>query len=620
MPAKVKSTTTIFIIIAIVITLQLARWQIFSYSNWNSQTLDRTQTQTIPSQRGKILASDGTILAIDQQIYGLYINKLMVKDMPGLADQLSGPLNMNPQDILSKTDNPKATYFSITHDILPDAKKLIDDVVAHIPSSIASSGSVVVSDEVKRYYPNNELAAQVIGFTTPSDDHKTLSGKYGIESSWDGILQGTKGYEKTILDRGGKAILTDDLKSINAKNGTDIQLSLNAGIESVSEKILKKYVNDQNAKSGSVIIVNPKNGEILSMANYPTFDPNKYYEGEIIDCNISRYKLNEKCLPTPTPTPSDNPTEAAPTISPTPLPKPVVVDTSAVYRNNALSRLFEAGSIIKGLTVSTAIEQKAFDANTMMSSHPGCENLLEDKIICVWDHAFKPARTLKDAVADSDNLAMKEIAFKLGKETLFKYFSSFGIGVKVDPNLDGEETTSLKAPIEMNILDLATMSFGQGFEMSPLQAVQAYVALAENGNKIHLHIIKSFENGNKDINFTTESSPTLISPDTAKQARDILKYAVMHSTVKNQLNELLKRYDIAGKTGTAQIANLNGPGYVTDKVNTTYIGMSPVDDPQVLMLVTLEGINGRVLAGSTAVPMWGEIATQVFPLMGVRAK
>ena len=408
--------------------------------------------------------------------------------------------------------------------------------------------------EARRYYPQGPLGANVIGFVG-MDNH----GLEGIEKKFDKLLSGSSGEYQAKRDAQGREISSYIFKMIEPVEGASIHLTIDNVIQNIAEECLSKAIDKSKAKAGTAIVLDPNSGGILGMASYPAFDPN----------NFNNF-------------PEDS------------------------FRNRAVSLVFEPGSTFKTITAAAAIEEKLFT--------------LEDKIYCengaikvanyvIHDHKPHAWLTFSEAVEKSSNIGLLKIGNKIGSETLYKYIRNFGFGKKTGVDLPGEEIGIVQPLSSWRPINLATVSFGQGIAVTPIQMLSAYGAIANGGILNKPYIIKKVigPEGVPFKKYLPEKGKRILSEETSSCLRGILRRVIEGGT--GSLIKI-KGLDLAGKTGTAQKVSPKG-GYSDDKYIASFIGFMPADKPKIVIGVFVDEPQGIHYGSVVAGPCFRDMAKQI---------
>lgn len=586
---KISIVTAITLLILLIIRLfylQIIDGQHLSTLASNQQTT----SETISSKRGNIYDSTGASLAISETVDTVSVNPTKLKskkytDENELKQELSKKLaeifELNYDEVLEKLNNAKS---SVTI-----AKKEEEDKVNNLKNWIKEnkiSAGVNIDEDSKRYYPYSTLASQVIGAC--GTDNQGLS---GIEYSYNSILTGTSGEIVMSKDASQSEIPNSQESFIPAKNGYNLTLTLDVKIQSIVEKHLKDAVEENAcAKGGNCIIMDPKTGNILAMASYPNYDLNSPF--------------------TPTSYYADN-----------------WDSLSAEEKNNRIYNMwnvrsvfetYEPGSVFKLITASVALEENI--TQTDIENDFVCNGVeqVADKPIQCWYYqapyySKHNGQSLRQALMHSCNPSFIQLGRRIGATTLYKYFKAFGLFDKTNSGLPGESASKFHDLDKVGSVELATMSFGQRFTITPLQMITAISAIANNGNLLQPKIVKSMTNTDTGevTNFETTKIRQVLSVQTSNQVKSMMKSVVTDGTGKNAQ---VKGYSIGGKSGTSEpISGDTSSGYTT-----SFAAISPVEDAKLAILVTLyDPKGGSHQGGQTAAPVVSKILSEVLPYWGI---
>jgi len=520
-----------------------------------NQRRDQTKEKTL---RGTIYDSSGRFLAMSVKAKSLFADPSEVADVEKTAKEVAKALKVKPNEILkplaeAKENNRRFVWLARKLD--EDAEKKINELLEN--KDLKLSG-LHWREEQKRTYPYNSLAAHVIGFSN-SDD----VGLAGIEQSQESMLHGevVKGWQ----DRDRLGRIYDEAETEEREPPKDIVLTINHSIQYKVELALEKGVKAANAKSGMAIVLNPKTGEILAMANYPTFDLNKF---------------------------SDYPAES--------------------YTNRAVQNMYSPGSIFKLITFGAALQEKTIKADGEINCGDGIIKLPGREIV---DKHCHDSISYTEALAVSSNYATIKTATGLGKDKFYNYSRKFGFGEPTGIELPAEARGQMRSPETWNGDSLASMSIGYELNVTALQAVSAYAAIANDGVRIKPHIIKEIRQDEKVISTTNAESTQIVSADVAKNLRQMLSKVVLNGTAKRaQLNG----YTSAGKTGTAWKYDAKLKKYNENKYVASFVGFAPADNPSVVIAVVLDEPQGGARdGGQVSAPVFKEIAEQILPELSV---
>ena len=545
----------------IVLLFKLFFIQVLGYSELKKKATDQQLTKkTIEFERGQIFSSDGFVLATNNVTYNLIINPNQIKNIDNTLDEISKYLSFKNEDDKAnfykntkEQFKPNLFYLKIRKGLTQDEKDSIEKL---------NSGSIYFEKEIKRFYPEGNLASSVLGFVASSETEKH-KGYYGIEGRNDKLLRGREG--RLIYERGadGEVILYGSYDKQNSINGDSIVLTIDRSVQYIIEEKLKEGVAKYGAKSGQIIVMNPLTGDILGMASYPNFDPYDPYNEYLDEAKTIKSEI----------------------------------------RNKSITDNIEPGSVIKPLTIATAIDLGKINGDYQFDDN-GPE-IYSDFEVDNWDKKHLGRIGLIELLQKSNNIGAAKIGTLVGAENLKNYFSKFGFGRGTDVDLEGEEKGYLKKDFWSDI-DIASVSFGQGFTATPLQVLSSYTVFLNNGNLVRPKIIKTIKkvDGN-DISYPNLIEKEVIKPETAKFMNDLLTRS-LKSNESKYFN--LKKFDIAGKTGTAQIAK-DGK-YLENKTNALFVGYLPVSR-KFSMIVRLEEPSTSSYAAETAVPLWMDTASEL---------
>lgn len=613
----------LFLLFFILIVAQLGRWQILEHSRWNAEAELRHELlrQEKPI-RGKIISSDGFTLAVNEQVYGIYVIPQEVKDIGRFTEATSSALSLSKTEVLEKLTSG-SKYVALKH------KAVASEVLAmlRIDCEINGSGcdvielsnpvyfAIRVEKEDKRVYPEGTLACHVLGFVG-ADEYGTESGKYGVEGYYNGELEGEYGYVFGRKDQQGRIIVSEELTAVTVRDGMDIYLTIDRGAQKIAERVVKDYVNIQRALSGTIIAMRPSTGEIIALANYPVFDPNSYWAGESVDCDMNRYMNYSVCIPKFPVSGEYNEINGIVEEKVDSKYKPYLDDQTLVFKNEALGDLYEPGSVIKILTVASGLDAGVIEPESKVEDHPGCINVI-GRTICTWNKKGAKDQTIKLVLINSDNIGAYYIARKIGADKFYDYLDSFGVGHLVKPGMEGESSFGLKMRGTWNEVDLATAAFGQGvISVTPLQLLSSVNTVANGGVRVQPHIVSKFIREDEVVEIRPVVVNQPISKDTAYKTIELLKEAIEQSYLKKVLGDILKYYTLAGKTGTAQVPMVGGEGYYEDKIITTFVGWVPAHNPEIIILARLKEPEGS-LASVSAVPMWAAVTREMLAYLNI---
>ena len=439
-----------------------------------------------------------------------------------------------------------------------------------------------IDEDTKRYYPNSDLASQIIGFC--GSDNQGLD---GIEAKYDNELKGEKGSIQRHTDAKGGEIGEEGENYVSAVDGNDLVLTIDLNIQSIVEKYLEEAcIDNECTDGGNVIVMNPQNGDILAMATYPSYNLNEPYEPYTDELKQNWEGMSQVDKTTA---------------------------LQAVWRNKAIADTYEPGSVFKLITASASLEEKITDTDNEgeFSCNGGIE-VAGVRIKC-WRY-YRPhgSESLRQALMNSCNPVFIGLGQKLGVETYYNYLEKFGLLQKTGIDLPGEAGSIFLAENKVGPVELATISFGQRFEITPIQLVTAVSAIANGGTSVKPRVVKQIINSktNEITDIPVEKDETVISKETSEKVLSMMESVVSEGTGKNAK---VAGYRIGGKTGTSE------DGVNTNKYVTSFLGVAPIDNPQAVVLVTLYNPTGEGghQGGGVAAPVGGQIFSEILPYLEV---
>ena len=581
------STVSIFtLLIGRIGFLQFVQGNYLKEQAYNQQAIN----QIISPKRGNIYDSTGKALAISAQVDTITINpSKLVEKTNEATTTLKETVTKGLSEIFELDYNETLNKVNSSSQVETIAKKVDQTKVATLKNWMKENNVSVginIDEDNKRYYPYNNLASQVIGFC--GNDNQGLS---GIESTWDTILTGTPG--KIVSSKGSdqQEIPDSEETYISAENGSDLTLSIDVNIQTIVEKYLKQAVDENNCKKGgNVIVMNPKTGDILAMASYPDYNLNEpYTPNETLAQTYNSLSTEEK--------------------------------SEALYKmwtNKSVAETYEPGSVFKVITSSVALEENITTTDKANDFYCKGYEEFEDtssgtlKIKC-WSATPHGSQTLRKALGNSCNPAFMQLGKRIGASTLYKYYNAFGLFESTHSGLYGEQSSIFQKLENVGPVELATMSFGQRLNITPLQMITAISSIANDGVLLQPRIVKQYTN--TDTGAVTEVPVTkvrqVVSAETAKEVRSLMESVVTDGSGRHAA---VQGYSIGGKTGTSEpIYTQKDNGYVA-----SYCAIAPVEDTQVTLLLTLydppaNNHQGGTLAG----PVVSQMLSEILPYLGI---
>lgn len=547
----------------------------------------QTLNKIISPTRGTIYDTNEKALAISAKVDTITINpsKFIIKNKPGetlalqekVAKGLAEIFELDYETVLAqvKSENSVETIIKKVE------QESVDKLKEWIKENKITTG-INIDEDNKRYYPYGNLAAHVIGFTGTDSQ-----GLYGIESKWDDVLKGTSGKIVTTKNVNGEEISGNAQQYVEVENGSNLYLTLDVEIQGIVEKYLQKGVEDNNATAGSAIVMNPKNGDILAMATYPSYDLNTPFTINTDEENwdeLSKEEQNEKLF--------------------------------NMWSDRNFMKTYEPGSTFKLIMAATALEENITEVN--IANDFSCTGSIQvsDRTIKCAASAVHGRQTLKQALGNSCNSAFIQLGQRIGAAKLYKYLRAFGLFEKTGVAITGESGSVFHSLEEMGPVELATTSFGQRFEITPLQLITAVSAIANDGKLMQPRIVKEVVNTDTKTAIVQEVKGVrqVISEETAKSVREMMKYVVTDGGGKHGA---VQGYSIGGKTGTSEPS----PGHTEDGYTVSFVSIAPAEDPEIVILVAIYHPRKGNPYGSTVVaPIVSNMLSEILPYLGIASE
>ena len=520
---------------------------------------ERVRSQTgeerlLQSPRGAITDRNGRELAVSSLTKSLFVDPSHVKDADVLAAQLS-PLIQLSEDEIKADIAIGGGFVWVKRRMEPEEVEAVKKLIQEQNYGDCLS----FRDEAKRYYPNDVLAANVLGFVGTDD-----KGLDGIEQECDSLIKG-EATESFVLTDGKARPILDSIFSKRRYEGDrckTVELTIDSTVQFIVEQELDKAMAENGPKAITAVVMNPKTGEVLAMASRPSYNPNRFAEYN-----------------------------------------------AEVWKNRAVSFIYEPGSTFKSVVAAGALQEKVVSPNQVFVD-PGYV-MVSGRRIQNWNGESFGTVTFTDVVKNSLNTGFAQVGLRLGAENLTKYAKLFGFGVPTGIELPAEENGLLFNPKDMRDSDIATMAIGQSIAVTPLQLVTAMSAIANDGVLLKPHIIKSIKNADGSVYQETQPEEVrrAIESATDKTLVGLLEQVVATGGGKKAA---VKGYRIGGKTGTAQKIREDGAGYMDGHYIASFCGFAPVEDPQLTVLVMIDDPSGIFYGGQIAAPVASSIFSQLF--------
>ena len=571
MKKKMKIELILFCVGFLIISVKLGYVQFFKGKEYSSKALEQLNTsRKIPANRGVIYDTNGNVLAKSNTVYTVNVNPAKLQNKEVIAKALSDIFELEYEEVWKKVNQ----NISIVN-IAKKQSKEKTDILRNWMNQNNIFAGINIDEDTQRYYPYNHLASHIIGFC--GSDNQGLD---GIEAKYEDTLRGVDGYIDRAQNAKGEDVGKDGETHIDSIPGDDIILTIDKNVQEIVEKYLEEACIENVCTDGaSIILMNPQNGNNWAMANYPNYNLNQPYILE----NAEEVSKEEK----------------------TKL-------LQASWRNKAISDTYEPGSCFKLVTASASLEEGIVSGpdNSGEFNCSGGIEIAGVRIKC-WRY-YRPhgAQSLRQALMNSCNPVFIGLGQKIGVEKYYEYLDRFGFLRKTGIDIYGEAGSIFLKQEKVGPVELATISFGQRFEVTPIQMITMVSTIANNGRYVHPRLVQASidsETGER-TEFEPQFGEQVISEETAKTVLSMMNSVVSEGTGKNARVE---GYSVGGKTGTSE------DGVNTGKYVTSFIGVAPIENPKVAILVTLynpTGPNGHQ-GGGVAAPVAGKILGEVLPYL-----
>lgn len=515
----------------------------------------------IKAARGKLLDANGTVLATNKSVCTISVIHNQIEEPEKVIEMLVRELGI-PEETARKRVEKVSSIERVKTNV---AKETGDAIRAY------GLSGVKVDEDYKRYYPYGTLASKVLGFTGADNQ-----GILGLEVKYDEYLQGTNGKILTLTDARGIEIENAGESRLEPVNGYDLCLSLDRNIQMYCEQAAKKVCTKKSADSVSVIVMNPQNGELMAMVNYPEFDLNDPFTlvGDTRESVSAEEKQNL---------------------------------LNKMWRNQCISDTYEPGSTFKIITAAAALEEGVVKLDDAFFC-PGYK-IVEDRRIRCARTTGHGAETFETGIMNSCNPVFMELGERLGAENFAGYFKQFGLLSKTNIDLPGEAGTIMHKTENIGPVELATISFGQSFQITPIQLVTTVSSIINGGTRVTPHFGVSVQDadGNTVKTFSYETHENICTAETSETMRYLLEKVVSEGTGKNAK---IEGFSIGGKTATSQTLPRSDHKYIS-----SFLGFAPADNPQVLVLVVINNPQGIYYGGTIAAPVAKEIFENILPYL-----
>lgn len=518
----------------------------------------------IKAARGKIIDANGTVLAANKTVCTVSVIHSQIRDPEAVVDMLVKELG-----ITEETARKRVEKVSSIERVKTNVEKEVGDKICayHLDG-------VKVDEDFRRYYPCGSLASKVLGFTGGDNQ-----GIIGLEVKYDEILQGINGKILTFTDARGVELDGAGEKRVEPAAGYDLHISLDSNIQLYAQQEALRVMEEKQAERVSILLMNPQNGEIYACVNVPEFDLNNPFElntGQSLEGMDGKEKqdlLNQ------------------------------------MWRNPCMNDTYEPGSTFKIITMAAGLEAGVVSLNDTFSC-PGFR-IVDDRRIHCHKRTGHGSETFLQGAENSCNPVFIDVGLRLGAERYYEYFEQFGLLEKTGIDLPGEASTIMHKKENIGNVELATISFGQSFQITPVQLAATVSALINGGTRVTPHFGVRAEDGEGNVTetFSYGKREHVVSEETSRQVRDILEHVVSEGSGKNAAVE---GYSIGGKTATSQTLPRSANRYIS-----SFLGFAPAEDPKILGLCVIHDPQGVYYGGTVAAPVIRRIFENVLPYLGI---
>jgi len=550
---RIRLIGVVFVLGFALVTMRAFDLQVLQAQEWNERA-ERQHQKVIPltPQRGTIFDSNGEELAVSVDVDSIYVEPRKLEDRASATKKLAKALGLSSKTVSAKLKGNN-NFVWLKRQVSPRQSESV--------KAMKLKGVGMIKEH-RRFYPNSNIAAHLIGFT--GLDPKGLE---GLELKYDKMILGRGGYLVMERDALGRGIASGTPQIQGATRGHDLYLTLDKNLQYIAERELADGLSKTDAKAGSVVMLEPSTGKVLAMANYPEYNPNAF----------SRYKPSQ-------------------------------------WRNRAVCDSFEPGSTFKVILMAAALNEAVISTKQKID----CENgkfRVGGKDI--HDHKGYQKLTPAEIIKYSSNIGSAKIGKMLERKAFHRYIEDFGFGQQTGIDLPGEAVGLLSKPDKWFEVDLAAISFGQGISVTPIQLAAAVAAIANGGYLMEPYIVDRVVDSQGQV--TQQNKPRVVRKVVAQDVAHSVS-RMMEMTTEDggtAINARVPGFRVAGKTGTAQKVDAVTGGYSADKRVASFVGFLPAEDPQLVMLVTLDEPKIGVYGGLTAAPIFSRIASQAMQSLKV---
>lgn len=561
---KILIYYSVICVLAIALAGRLGYLMLFRSDYYSEKANElHERERTIKAARGEIIDANGTVIATNKTVCTVSVIHSQIEDTEKVIQTLVTELGIDEETIRKKVEK-----VSSREKIISNIDKAVGDKIRAYDLA-----GVKVDEDYKRYYPYSSLASKVLGFTGADNQ-----GIIGLEVEYEKYLKGIDGEIQTLTDARGvelEAVAEERQESIP---GNDLYVSLDINIQQFAEQAAKKVLESKQANYVSVIVMNPKNGEIMAMVNVPEFDLN--------DPFTLNYALTEEVT-----------AEEKQNL------------LNKMWRNQCINDTYEPGSVFKIVTATAGLETGVVSLDDTFSC-PGYR-IVEDRRIKCHKVGGHGSETFLQGVMNSCNPVFMDVGLELGVDRFYTYFGKLGLLNKTGVDLPGEASTILHKKENVGQVELATMSFGQSFQITPMQLLRAASAVVNGGTLVTPHFGVSVKNqaGETIKTFEYETTENAIEKETSDTMRYVLEQVVANGTGKKAY---IAGYRIGGKTATSEKLPRG-----TGKYISSFLAFAPADDPQVIAMVLIDEPKGIYYGGTIAAPVIKDLYANILPYLGI---
>ena len=575
-----KNIAVLALLIAIVMVSlsgRLGFLMLFCSEHYSAMAEDLHQRErTIKAARGRIIDANGVVIADNRTVCTISVIYNQVKDREQVIRVLCDELDLD-EELVRKRVEKRSSREIIKTNV---DKELGDQIRSY------RLAGVKVDEDYKRYYPYDSLASKVLGFTGGDNQ-----GIIGLEVKYEKYLKGMNGKILTMSDAKGVEIENAAEDRIEPIPGNDLHISLDVNIQKYAEQLAYQVLEKKNAKKVSIIVMNPQNGELMAMVNVPEFNLNDPFT---LNQNLRSQSLQEL---------------AAGNQGATGAGKQELLNQ--MWRNTCINDTYEPGSTFKIITAAAGLESGVVKLTDQFSC-PGFRVVEDRKIRChkVGGHG---AETFLQGAMNSCNPVFIDVGQRLGVDGYYKYFTQFGLKGKTGIDLPGEAATIMHKKENMGLVELATVSFGQSFQITPVQLITTAASIVNGGNRVtpHFGVETVSADGTSVHKLDYSSGGRILSEETSATMRYVLEQVVSEGSGKKAK---LEGYKIGGKTATSEKLPRSLKKYIS-----SFIGFAPADNPQVMALITIDEPEGIYYGGTIAAPVIGDLFKNILPYLGIQA-